>query len=1245
MTAQHEDSSEGRAPASRSDPPRRSRKALRVVLAVIVGVLGLFAIALLGGLWVLDHLDHGWVKGPVQNALSRVIGTDVRYDRLSVSPSDGVHAEGFVIATPDALRPYAEEMLRIDTLDVPIEFGTLLAGDISIPKATAGAIEVTVVITDDGRDSWSELITSEDDPAEPATPLSHSLEGLRETSLTVGPVLLAPIRLRAVEVAVSTAQASGTTTSSVVAPDRGAVTRETRFDGLGVVSTGVQLGEEPSASAVVEAHDREHALLTVSDSTTSSPRTARIAPRVEIVLVDGDTVTLSAGADLGEQSLFPDLQQVRSLLRLESRATFAATEDRTVVKVDKLEAFDARVAANVTAVLDDAGPADSQADPPVEEDASLPFSRANLDGRGSIEMPSLPWSVPWLEVENLEGEFEIDDLQIEPAGVTAGTANLRGTVRSVHYATRSTTASLARGAWTAHVSAPADRSQTLGTLSLDASVGRMKLREHREFSCNVDEVATTVRLSDFGMNDAGLWELQGTGSVASSFSRGAVAMDGLSARSKGAVSIEVDLAKHEVSGSAPIKRLSLKEAHSDPVEIRDAKIDFAARRPTAWTSGTGEPTIDVVGSVGRVSVGAKHFRAPEWSIGAARTGPHRYEIQASATADQVNWGKFRREPPSHLSLEAEIDTVRPALTADAALSIAGEEATEIMLDASYDAPITQYELTAVGTEAGPLLGAYLFEDGGHRDDEFSFAFESRGRFRGLLSKNRSGTLVASTDPLRTMRGNHRSTLRVARLSLLRGGWIHQLGDLAIDARSIHESEGRGALETVTSLGVARYGDAARPIVFRDYGNTLEVAYAALHGAPSFSIATKGSLGKLDQPYVKQYPIAKVSFGAAVDVDDTQVFAVRRVYWTNPVGGTRFEARASYEGWDDAVRDPEVCEEGITGCPQVPSMYGREAAMVTGSFEQDFSLWGSTERTTSGGSLTMPFTVESGDLNTYRILATAELRDVVVELPDYGLLIDGLDALIPIDQELATEPRVFVVPTRAANAVTQKRFFDLSPFTERDSFLTAERVQIGRESIGPIAANLQVIGSVVAVDQLHAAYRDGFITGQFLTDLNRDDPEVAFRGHLTGVRVEDGKGVLDANVAMTFVPTTLIVDGKAQVVRVSKDHLYEIIDAIDPYHEDEDLNRVRLGLKFGYPKYVRIRFDEGLMDAKIDLGGLAGAVRIDEIKGIPVTPFLEQYVQPYLERLLSPSLTYEDATAASGKTPRMSQAPRNAGGTP
>jgi translocation and assembly module TamB len=709
------------------------------------------------------------------------------------------------------------------------------------------------------------------------------------------------------------------------------------------------------------------------------------------------------------------------------------------------------------------------------------------------------------------------------------------------------------------------------------------------------------------------------------------------AECKAGVALDVDLAKHEVAGSVPVEYFSLRARGYDRIRVRDAQLDLVASDPTNWATDAGAPRAQVDMAAERVAVGKRHFRAPRSSVKVRRMGVDQYAFGARLAADRVSWGSFPRDAKSSFELKALVDAQKPALDADASLAIAGGAATKASLQASQNASITRYNIAIGGEEAGPLLGALLFEDGGRSSDELSFAFESSGAFRGLFSKDDSGALVPSRAPLRTARGTHRSGLRVERLSLLRAGLTHQIRGLNVEARSTHESPGRGSLDANASMKEALYGDSERPMSLHDYAQSLDVAYAAIHGAPSFSVKTDGTLEHLDQPYVRQYPIREVSFGAEVDVDDTEVFAVRHAYMRNAAGGTKFEAKGSYEGWRDAIRATEVCTKGLKGCPEVASMYGREAATVTGTFEQDFSFWRSTERTKSGGSIVVPFTVESGDLNTYRVRATTEIRDVVLELPEHGLLIEDLDALIPVDQEFATAPELFMVPATADNAIAQKRFFDLYPFTERDSFLTLDRMQLGQEVVGPVAANVHVAGSTIAVDQIHAAYRNGFVTGQFRADLNQDDPKILFRGHLTGVRVNDGDDVLDANLAITFVPTTLIVEGKVQIVRVSKEHLYEIIDVLDPYHEDEDLNRVRLGLKFGYPKFVLIKLDEGLMNAKIDLGGLAGAVRIDEIKGIPVTPFLEQYIQPYIERILSPSLFYEAVPAESDDPPKVSQA--------
>jgi translocation and assembly module TamB len=57
--------------------------------------------------------------------------------------------------------------------------------------------------------------------------------------------------------------------------------------------------------------------------------------------------------------------------------------------------------------------------------------------------------------------------------------------------------------------------------------------------------------------------------------------------------------------------------------------------------------------------------------------------------------------------------------------------------------------------------------------------------------------------------------------------------------------------------------------------------------------------------------------------------------------------------------------------------------------------------------------------------------------------------------------------------------------------------------------------------------------------------------------------------------------------------------------------VRLGLKIGYPKRVRLHFAHGFASLAVELGGLAGAVRIDEIKGIPIGPAMARFLAPVL----------------------------------
>ena len=134
----------------------------------------------------------------------------------------------------------------------------------------------------------------------------------------------------------------------------------------------------------------------------------------------------------------------------------------------------------------------------------------------------------------------------------------------------------------------------------------------------------------------------------------------------------------------------------------------------------------------------------------------------------------------------------------------------------------------------------------------------------------------------------------------------------------------------------------------------------------------------------------------------------------------------------------------------------------------------------------------------------------------------------------------------------------------------------------------------------------------MVEVRGQDTRLGFRGKVTGVRPSSGTERLDANAAVTLMPYRLGLEGRVEIVRISKKHLLDLLEIYDPYHADVAANRVRLGLKFGYPKQVRLHFVRGFASLAVVLGGLAGAVRIDEIKGIPLGPSLATWLAPVLE---------------------------------
>jgi hypothetical protein len=104
----------------------------------------------------------------------------------------------------------------------------------------------------------------------------------------------------------------------------------------------------------------------------------------------------------------------------------------------------------------------------------------------------------------------------------------------------------------------------------------------------------------------------------------------------------------------------------------------------------------------------------------------------------------------------------------------------------------------------------------------------------------------------------------------------------------------------------------------------------------------------------------------------------------------------------------------------------------------------------------------------------------------------------------------------------------------------------------------------------------------------------------------------------------------------------MLDVLDPFRESANANRVRSALALGYPKFVRFRLHDGTVDAKVELGGLAQLVRLNEIKAIPVGPVLQKYLAPSLVGLLPPRPTQSaPALSSTGTSSKTSAASKSA----
>ncbi|EYC50540.1 hypothetical protein AZ34_05335 [Hylemonella gracilis str. Niagara R] len=258
-----------------------------------------------------------------------------------------------------------------------------------------------------------------------------------------------------------------------------------------------------------------------------------------------------------------------------------------------------------------------------------------------------------------------------------------------------------------------------------------------------------------------------------------------------------------------------------------------------------------------------------------------------------------------------------------------------------------------------------------------------------------------------------------------------------------------------------------------------------------------------------------------------------------------------------------------------------------------------------GHASVDFDLASPDLTTFRTQASLRLDDVNLSLPGLGVVVEGLDGDIPVDEDVRwTGGRLELLGNLALNPYAMLRHTDQSPLLSRGGYVSARSINTPWVRIAPLAGNLSVRQNVLALNQFEMGVREGRVTGQSRLDWRGRDSVLELRLRATGVRSSHGEP-FDGHAAVVIAARDRSVNGRAEILRIGSRHLLDLLDLVDPQAADPSINRVRFALGLGYPEHVRLRFDQGFGRLLVKLGGGAGLVRIDEIRGIPMGPIVDR----------------------------------------
>lgn len=422
-----------------------------------------------------------------------------------------------------------------------------------------------------------------------------------------------------------------------------------------------------------------------------------------------------------------------------------------------------------------------------------------------------------------------------------------------------------------------------------------------------------------------------------------------------------------------------------------------------------------------------------------------------------------------------------------------------------------------------------------------------------------------------------------------------------------------------------YQDDIAPVVVQQLTQTLKMQSYQERSSVAYLITSKAHMDRLEQPYSSAYPPGDLSWQTTLRLVPEIALRVDQLQLSSQQNGTLVELNAALDlrpseqtrGLEGVASARSLAEAApLLEKPElqgVVQIQGGQVLALQGTLSQALEpLSHQPEQLQGTGILRAHVQLESPDQQFVRLRSQIQMEQVSLKMPQTSLNLEGLNGRIDVEEAFRQTAKGWeLVLSDQRNLFTRASFSEIQPFLETESYFSADKIQYQDLIFESLSGNLQIEQDQLRLDQLETSFKEGLLTGQLLIDYAPQESHVLFRGNATQLKLSSARERFDANFALGLSTRKLDLQGQMQVVRIGQKTLIESLDLFDPYHEDVTYNRVRKGLQVGYPEFVRLRFEYGLMSAQLKLGGAASTLRIDELKGIPVGPLLSSTLSPYL----------------------------------